>query len=99
NMTITRYGMTSEAIEELVNRRVEEALAAYEATHAANALEAESQSQNSSDDDIGMVEMEMVEMEMVEMKMVKMELVEMEIQMRMIEVLGLLLESVYTKTS
>nr|GEX86658.1 putative reverse transcriptase domain-containing protein [Tanacetum cinerariifolium] len=53
NMTITRSGMTSEAIEELVNRRVEEALAAYEATRAANALEAENQSQNSSDGDNG----------------------------------------------
>ncbi|GJV67847.1 hypothetical protein Tco_1483356 [Tanacetum coccineum] len=46
NMTITRSGMTPEAIKELVNRRVEEALAAYEATRTANALEAESQSQN-----------------------------------------------------
>ncbi|GJY55787.1 hypothetical protein Tco_0454902 [Tanacetum coccineum] len=35
-MTITRSGMTPEAIEELVNRRVEEALAAHEATRAAN---------------------------------------------------------------
>ncbi|GJT88752.1 hypothetical protein Tco_1070469 [Tanacetum coccineum] len=43
-MTITRSGMTPEAIEELVNRRVEEALAAYEATRAANALKAENQS-------------------------------------------------------
>ncbi|GKD60767.1 reverse transcriptase domain-containing protein, partial [Tanacetum coccineum] len=43
----------TEAIEELVNRRVEEALAAYEATRAANALKAESQSQNGSDDDNG----------------------------------------------
>ncbi|GJS43793.1 putative reverse transcriptase domain-containing protein [Tanacetum coccineum] len=32
-MTITRSGMTPEAIEELVNRRVEEALAAHEVTH------------------------------------------------------------------
>ncbi|GJS37516.1 hypothetical protein Tco_0535898 [Tanacetum coccineum] len=53
NMTITRSGMTPEAIEELVNQRVEEALAAYEATRAANALEAEIQSQNDSDDDNG----------------------------------------------
>ncbi|GJV66422.1 reverse transcriptase domain-containing protein [Tanacetum coccineum] len=53
NMTITHSGMTPEAIEELVNRRVEEALAAYEATRAANALEAESQSQNGSDGDNG----------------------------------------------
>nr|GEV52669.1 hypothetical protein [Tanacetum cinerariifolium] len=53
NMTITRSGMTLEAIEELVNRRVEEVLAAYEATRDANALEAESQSQNGSDDDNG----------------------------------------------
>nr|GEU56218.1 putative reverse transcriptase domain-containing protein [Tanacetum cinerariifolium] len=40
-MPITRSGMTLEAIKELVNQRVEEALAAYEATRAANALEAE----------------------------------------------------------
>ncbi|GKF06239.1 reverse transcriptase domain-containing protein [Tanacetum coccineum] len=50
-MTITRSGMTPEAIEELVNQRVEEALAAYKATRAANALEAESQSQNGSEVD------------------------------------------------
>ncbi|GKF94425.1 hypothetical protein Tco_0284125, partial [Tanacetum coccineum] len=37
----------------LVNRRVEEALPAYEATRAANALEAESQSQNDSGGDNG----------------------------------------------
>ncbi|GJU41291.1 hypothetical protein Tco_1194248 [Tanacetum coccineum] len=47
-MTITRSGMTPEAIEELVNRRVEEALAAHEATRASNALETENQSQNGS---------------------------------------------------
>ncbi|GKD25564.1 hypothetical protein Tco_1231778, partial [Tanacetum coccineum] len=47
-MTITRTGMTPKAIEELVNRRVEEALAAHEATRIANALEAENQSQNGS---------------------------------------------------
>ncbi|GKE35149.1 hypothetical protein Tco_1454471 [Tanacetum coccineum] len=52
-MTITRSGMTPEAVEELVNQRVEEALAAHEATRAANALEAENQSQNDSDDDNG----------------------------------------------
>ncbi|GKC71286.1 hypothetical protein Tco_1117169 [Tanacetum coccineum] len=52
-MTITLSGMTPEAIEELVNRRVEEALAAYEANRAANALKAENQSQNGSDDDNG----------------------------------------------
>ncbi|GJV80212.1 hypothetical protein Tco_1516082 [Tanacetum coccineum] len=52
-MTITRSGMTPEAIEELVNRRVEEALAAYEATRVANVIEAESQSQNDSDGDNG----------------------------------------------
>ncbi|GJS32048.1 putative reverse transcriptase domain-containing protein [Tanacetum coccineum] len=48
-MTITRSGMTPEAIEELVNRRVEEALAAHEVTRVANVLEAENQSQNGSD--------------------------------------------------
>nr|GEU45726.1 reverse transcriptase domain-containing protein [Tanacetum cinerariifolium] len=52
-MTIPHSGMTPKAIEELVNRRVEEALAAYEATHATNALEAENQSQNDSDGDNG----------------------------------------------
>ncbi|GJR71721.1 putative reverse transcriptase domain-containing protein [Tanacetum coccineum] len=49
NMTITRSGMTPDAIEELINRRVEEALATYEATRNANTLKAESQSQNGSD--------------------------------------------------
>ncbi|GKC63107.1 hypothetical protein Tco_1095705 [Tanacetum coccineum] len=43
-MIIARFGMTPEAIEELVNRRVEEA-------RAANALEAENQSPNGSDGD------------------------------------------------
>nr|GEX09538.1 hypothetical protein [Tanacetum cinerariifolium] len=52
-MTITRSGMTPKAIEELVNRRVEEALAAHEATRAANALKAKNQSQNESDSDNG----------------------------------------------
>ncbi|GKB46348.1 putative reverse transcriptase domain-containing protein [Tanacetum coccineum] len=52
-MTITCSGMTPEAIEELVNRHVEEALAAHEATRASNALEAENQSQNGSVDDNG----------------------------------------------
>ncbi|GKF01120.1 reverse transcriptase domain-containing protein, partial [Tanacetum coccineum] len=52
-MTITRSSMTPKAIEELVNRRVEEALAAYEEARAANALEAENQSQNGSDGDNG----------------------------------------------
>ncbi|GJS77794.1 putative ribonuclease H-like domain-containing protein [Tanacetum coccineum] len=50
-ITITRSGMTPEAIEKLVNRHVEEELAAHEATRAANALEAENQSQNGSDGD------------------------------------------------
>ncbi|GJZ66522.1 reverse transcriptase domain-containing protein [Tanacetum coccineum] len=52
-MTITRSGMTPEAIKELVNRHVEEALATHEATRAANALEAENQSPNGGDDDNG----------------------------------------------
>ncbi|GJX91766.1 putative reverse transcriptase domain-containing protein [Tanacetum coccineum] len=42
-----------EAIKEFVNLRVEEALAAYEATRAKIALEAENKSQNGSDDDNG----------------------------------------------
>nr|GEU32202.1 reverse transcriptase domain-containing protein [Tanacetum cinerariifolium] len=69
NMTITRSGMTPEAIEELVNRQVEEALAAYEVTRAANTLEAKNQSQNGSDGDNGNGGIEMVEMEMVKMEM------------------------------
>ncbi|GKD91471.1 hypothetical protein Tco_1366978, partial [Tanacetum coccineum] len=52
-MTITRSSMTPGAIEELVNRCVEEALAAHEATRAANALETENKSQNGSDGDNG----------------------------------------------
>ncbi|GKG24013.1 hypothetical protein Tco_0392049, partial [Tanacetum coccineum] len=50
-MTITSSGITPEAIKELVNRSVKEALAAYEEARAANALEVESQSQNGSDGD------------------------------------------------
>nr|GEU75651.1 putative reverse transcriptase domain-containing protein [Tanacetum cinerariifolium] len=72
-MTITRSGMTPKAIKKLVNRRVEEALAAYEATRVANALEAKSQSKMAVT--------------------VIMEMVEMEIQMRMVGVLGMLLEN------
>nr|GEV05381.1 putative reverse transcriptase domain-containing protein [Tanacetum cinerariifolium] len=53
NMTITRSSMTPEASKELVNRRVKEALAAYEATRATNALEAKNQIQNESDGDNG----------------------------------------------
>ncbi|GKD72763.1 putative reverse transcriptase domain-containing protein, partial [Tanacetum coccineum] len=88
NMTITRFGITPETIKELVKRRVREALVTYEATRAANALETESQSQNGSDGDNGNGgngnggdrngEMEMVEME---------------IKMRIIGMLGMLLES------
>ncbi|GKG61256.1 hypothetical protein Tco_0618981, partial [Tanacetum coccineum] len=43
--------MTPEAIEELINRSVEEALAAHEVNYAANALVVENQSQNGSDGD------------------------------------------------
>ncbi|GKD56589.1 putative reverse transcriptase domain-containing protein [Tanacetum coccineum] len=50
-MTITRSGMTPKAIEEIVNRRVEEALAAHEVTRAANALKTKNQSQNGIDGD------------------------------------------------
>ncbi|GKC54006.1 hypothetical protein Tco_1076751, partial [Tanacetum coccineum] len=51
-MTITRSGMTMEAIKELINRQVEEALAAYEANHAAR-LVVKSKSQNGDDGDNG----------------------------------------------
>ncbi|GKF02949.1 hypothetical protein Tco_0029872, partial [Tanacetum coccineum] len=53
DMTITHSGMTPEAIEELIAQRVAEALANYEMTRAANALEAESQRQNGNDGDNG----------------------------------------------
>nr|GEU40231.1 hypothetical protein [Tanacetum cinerariifolium] len=53
DMTITRFGMTLGAIEELIAHRVADALANYKATRAANTLEAESQSQNANDDDNG----------------------------------------------
>ncbi|GJR72928.1 putative reverse transcriptase domain-containing protein [Tanacetum coccineum] len=49
-MTITHSGMNPEAIEELINQRVAEALAAYEANHAAK-LAVESKSQNGDDED------------------------------------------------
>ncbi|GJW08270.1 reverse transcriptase domain-containing protein [Tanacetum coccineum] len=49
-MTITRSGMTPEEIEELINQRVAEALAAYEENHAAK-LVVESQSKNGDDND------------------------------------------------
>ncbi|GJX60531.1 putative reverse transcriptase domain-containing protein [Tanacetum coccineum] len=52
-MTITHSGMTPKEIEELVNRRMEEALATYEEARVANAFEAENQSQNGSDGDNG----------------------------------------------
>ncbi|GKG41836.1 hypothetical protein Tco_0473587, partial [Tanacetum coccineum] len=50
---ITCSQMTPEAIDELVNRRVEEVLAAYEETRVVNALEDKSQSQNGNDGDNG----------------------------------------------
>nr|GEU81448.1 putative reverse transcriptase domain-containing protein [Tanacetum cinerariifolium] len=79
--------MRSRRLETFTVRRLE-TLAAYEATRAANALEAENQSQR-----VVTAIMEMGEMEMVKMEMVKMKIVEMEIQMRIIGMLGLLLES------
>nr|GEU51086.1 putative reverse transcriptase domain-containing protein [Tanacetum cinerariifolium] len=51
DMTITRFRMTPKAIEELIAKRLAEALANYEATRDANALEAESQSKNGNDGD------------------------------------------------
>ncbi|GKF19147.1 hypothetical protein Tco_0067785 [Tanacetum coccineum] len=51
-MTITRSGMTPEAIEELINQRVAEALATYKANRAAD-LVVESQSQNRDDGNNG----------------------------------------------
>ncbi|GKC32664.1 hypothetical protein Tco_1039958, partial [Tanacetum coccineum] len=51
-MTNTRFGMTPEAIEELINQLVVEALAAYEANHAAG-LVVESESQNRNGDGNG----------------------------------------------
>ncbi|GKF87565.1 hypothetical protein Tco_0258442 [Tanacetum coccineum] len=48
--SITRSGMTTEAIEELISRRVEEALAAQEANRNAGLLD-ENQSQTRDDND------------------------------------------------
>ncbi|GKG50668.1 hypothetical protein Tco_0538792, partial [Tanacetum coccineum] len=73
-MTITRSGMTPEEIEELINRHVEEALAAHEAIRAANALEVGLR--------IKARTAVTAIMEMAVMEMVRMEMVEMEIQMR-----------------
>ncbi|GJQ96086.1 putative reverse transcriptase domain-containing protein [Tanacetum coccineum] len=50
---LLQYGLPEASEEYSLNRRVKEALAAYEATRAANALEAENQSQNGSDGDNG----------------------------------------------
>ncbi|GKB25963.1 putative reverse transcriptase domain-containing protein [Tanacetum coccineum] len=61
-MTNTRSGMTPEAIEELVNRRVEEALAAHEEARDTNPL---SRLRSKAKMAV-MVEIEMVEMRMVE---------------------------------
>nr|GEZ77236.1 reverse transcriptase domain-containing protein [Tanacetum cinerariifolium] len=51
-MTITRSGMTSEAIEELIAQQVVKALAAYEANHVVG-LVVESQSKNGDNGDNG----------------------------------------------
>ncbi|GKC84079.1 hypothetical protein Tco_1139796 [Tanacetum coccineum] len=51
-MTITRSGMTLEAIEELISWRVEEALAAQEANRNAGLID-ENQTQNGDDNDNG----------------------------------------------
>ncbi|GJR43296.1 putative reverse transcriptase domain-containing protein [Tanacetum coccineum] len=51
-MTITRSSMTPEAIKELINQRVEKALAIYEANRAAKLVE-ENQSQNGDDGENG----------------------------------------------
>ncbi|GJW03205.1 putative reverse transcriptase domain-containing protein [Tanacetum coccineum] len=64
-MTITLSGMTREAIKELVNQRMEEALAAHEETRAANAPETETKAKMAV---MATVEMEMVGMEMEEME-------------------------------
>ncbi|GJS92722.1 hypothetical protein Tco_0799690 [Tanacetum coccineum] len=69
-MTITRSGMTPEAIEELVNRRVEEALAAYEATRAAKLSRLKAKAKTVVTEIMEMVEMEMVEME-IQMRMIE----------------------------
>nr|GEU29068.1 hypothetical protein [Tanacetum cinerariifolium] len=93
NMTITRSAMNLVAVKELVSQRVEEALTAYKVTRAANALEAENHSQNSNDGDNGNEGNRNGENGMVKIEMLKLEMVLMEIQIRMIGVLGLLVES------
>ncbi|GKC33080.1 putative reverse transcriptase domain-containing protein [Tanacetum coccineum] len=71
-MTITRSGMTPEPIEKLVNRRVEEVLAAYKATHAANASQLKVKAKTAMTAIMEMVEIEMVEMENGENEMAEM---------------------------
>nr|GFD02408.1 hypothetical protein [Tanacetum cinerariifolium] len=83
---------------------VEEALAAYEEARAANAMRLKIKAKMAVMAIMEMVVMEMVEMEMAEiemekMEMVEIEMVEMRIQMRMVEVIGLLLENAHTMTS
>ncbi|GKB18405.1 hypothetical protein Tco_0852328 [Tanacetum coccineum] len=58
---ITRYGMTPEAIEELIAQRVAKALANYEATRAANAFETKIKAKMAVTAIMEMVEIEMEE--------------------------------------
>nr|GEW83500.1 putative reverse transcriptase domain-containing protein [Tanacetum cinerariifolium] len=86
-MTITRSGMTPEAIEELINQQVAEALAAYDANHAAElVVESESQNRDDGDNENGR-EMETKMVGKIETKMK--EAMGMEIPIKMIEVLCL----------
>ncbi|GKD31609.1 putative reverse transcriptase domain-containing protein [Tanacetum coccineum] len=75
-MIITRSGMTSEEIEELIAQRVAEALANYEATHVATLSRPKVKAKMAMTARMEMVEMGMETMEIEETT-------EMEIQMRM----------------
>nr|GEW81969.1 hypothetical protein [Tanacetum cinerariifolium] len=90
-MTITRSSIIPKAIKELINQRVAEALAAYEANRAAK-LTDESQTQNEDDDDNRNVEVkgnendgEMKTETVKEMEMEREEAMRMEIPIGMIE--------------
>nr|GEV14392.1 reverse transcriptase domain-containing protein [Tanacetum cinerariifolium] len=104
-MTITHSGMTPEAIKELINQQVAEALATYEANRAAE-LAVESQSQNGDDNDNENVrgngnrngeEMEMETVEEMETEME--EAIGMEIPIGMIEKMEFELQNLTVKNN
>nr|GEW94322.1 putative reverse transcriptase domain-containing protein [Tanacetum cinerariifolium] len=85
NMTITRFGMTPEAIEELVNQRVEEHWLHMRRPMLQMLSRQKTKAKMIVIAIIEMVGMEMAEIEMVEMEVVRMDMAEMKIQMKLVE--------------